>query len=554
VSIRLQPPGPLTIGRRSLHALHLNDPAVSRDHARLSFRPSSGLDESANGEWVLGDTGSTHGTWLNGVRLRAGRQYHLRGGDLIVIGPWTLLAVDPSAPRQPGTTLATVSDTAMVGAVVTPLAPGGGEALPLQALQLLQRCSERIHAARNEADVVEAALETALAGTSFTRAAFLRPMTDDELIDVVALRGSESGDPPAPQFSRALIREAATGGPAYLTRGPRPQAAGTVPTEVDRVVVLCVPMMVESMLAGFIYLDSALNASQGDQSPAEAGAFPIALARLAAMGLANLMRIDIERRQERMEAELHAAAEAQRWLLPQRQGRCGPFTYVGETRPGQYIGGDFFDIIPLTGQRLAVVVGDVGGKGIPVSVLVSASLGFLHACLEQRGDAAAAVTAINRLYQSRLAHSRFLKLWVGVFDPAGQALDYVVAGHGCAMIAFADGRWELLTAGKNTPVGMKPDAEYCAQSVALTPGGRALILSDGFVEQRADDSSSEQDEDSRSADQDAQPECFGISRAQECLLGERMGTDEIVALFSALEQHAGTTVFDDDATAVVVRW
>ena len=171
-------------------------------------------------------------------------------------------------------------------------------------------------------------------------------------------------------------------------------------------VALCVPIMVESTLAGFIYLDSPSNDPERRQPESATADFPLALARLAVMGMANLMRIDIEQRQARMEAKLHAAAEAQQWLLPQRTGQVGPFKYVGETRQGRYIGGDFFDVIPLENERLAVVVGDVRGKGIPVSVLVSASQGFLHASLLEHEDPALAAVAVNRFYHSRISHSR----------------------------------------------------------------------------------------------------------------------------------------------------
>ena len=129
VSFRLQAPGPVTIGRRSASTLQLNDPAVSRDHARLSFRPAPGDGDSFAGEWLLDDLESAHGTWLNGVRIQKSRQYHLRSGDLLVIGPWTLHLVDRSGRSRPGTTLATVQDTAGISTIVSRLKPAGTDAV-----------------------------------------------------------------------------------------------------------------------------------------------------------------------------------------------------------------------------------------------------------------------------------------------------------------------------------------------------------------------------------------------------------------------------------------
>jgi len=547
VSFRLHPPTTVTIGRRSSNALQLNDPAVSRDHARLSFRPSRETGGRKSGEWLLGDLGSTHGTWLNGVPIRPNRQYHLRPSDLIVIGPWTFLVVDRTVSERPGTTLATVHDAAMDGTIVARMDTHDDEAISFEGLRLLRKCSERIHAARSEAAVVETLLETATAGTDFTRASYLRPMTADDVAELVSSHGKVPETEATPQLSRALIREAASGGPTRLLRSPSLEASGAAKTEADQLVALCVPIAVESTLVGFLYLDVPWNEPRPRPLVGDVDAFLLSLARLAALGMANLMRVDIERRHERIEGELVAAAEAQRWLLPQRDGRCGRFTYVGETRQGQYVGGDFYDILPLTEDRLAVIFGDVGGKGIPVSVLVSASQGFLHACMEAWGDPVRCVESINRLYVSRIAHSSFLKLWIGVLDSSARELTYVAAGHGCAMKVSSDGGCELLTTGSGVSVGIKSDAFYQPLRVPLTTGTRLALLSDGFVEQKG--------HGAQRADNDEEPlQCFGISRVQECLGGVHVGQDEVESLFAALTRHAGAIGPEDDATAVVIRW
>jgi serine phosphatase RsbU (regulator of sigma subunit) len=554
VSFRLRQPSPATIGRRSENALQLNDPAVSRDHAKFCFRPAHGVGDGIEGEWLLEDVGSTHGTWLNGVRLKCNRQYHVRANDLVVIGPWTLLVADRSAVSRPGTSLATVNDAALVGTVVSRFEPSEEERMTHQGLKLLQECSECIHGARTEAALVEAVLNAAVAGSEFTRAVFLRPMTHEEQVEIIACKGDDPAGARAPRLSRTLIREAAAGTPARLQRDTSGEHGASHQGGAEHVVALCVPVMVESTLAGFIYLDSPSNDPERKQPETATADFPLALARLAAMGMANLMRIDIEQRQARMEAKLHAAAEAQQWLLPQRTGQVGPFKYVGETRQGRYIGGDFFDVIPLENERLAVVVGDVRGKGIPVSVLVSASQGFLHASLLEHEDPALAVVAVNRFYHSRISHSRSLRLWVGIFDAKQRILAYVSAAHRCAMTVSRNGESELMPSGENPAAGMKPEVKYQAQSASLAPGGRILILSDGFIEQRAGVPQTEQNDDSATSDGEQGPERFGLSGVQECLHHIPAGEDEIAKLFSALEQHAGTNILDDDATAVMIRW
>ena len=225
VSFRLQPPGPVTIGRRSANALQLNHPAVSRDHARFLFRPAFANGERVDGEWLVDDLGSTQGTWLNGVRLKANRQYHVRADDLVIVGPWTLLVVDRNARPKIGTTRATLDEAGAFGTVVSRFEPSAEEAMSQRGLKLLLECSERIHRAPTEPDIIEAILDAARKGTNFDRVAILRPITAGELVEVVAFRGNGFDEGTAPGISRALIREAASGSPARLQRD-----SGSYPT------------------------------------------------------------------------------------------------------------------------------------------------------------------------------------------------------------------------------------------------------------------------------------------------------------------------------------
>ncbi len=87
VSFPLSQPGPIVIGRMSSTDLQLNDASVSRQHARLTYRPPQEEEDAPLGEWLLGDLRSSRGTWLNGVKLNQNHQYRLRIGDLIVVGP-----------------------------------------------------------------------------------------------------------------------------------------------------------------------------------------------------------------------------------------------------------------------------------------------------------------------------------------------------------------------------------------------------------------------------------------------------------------------------------
>src|SRR5690606_26649154 len=199
--------------------------------------------------------------------------------------------------------------------------------------------------------------------------------------------------------------------------------------------------------------------------------------------LSNLKRKEIEQRHAMMQAELHAGAEAQRWILPKRQGAFGSIAYIGESRPGLHLGGDFFDVIPLGEDRLAVSLGDVTGKGVSASVLMTTSQGFLHAALQQHGDPHRAVMDLCRFVHPRRPENKFVTLWVGVFDGNSRRLRYVDAGHGHALLLRASGAIEPLCSGGGLPIGILDTSDYLEQTIEMTDGARALIVSDGIVEQ-----------------------------------------------------------------------
>jgi serine phosphatase RsbU (regulator of sigma subunit) len=259
---------------------------------------------------------------------------------------------------------------------------------------------------------------------------------------------------------------------------------------------------------------------------------------MASLALANLKRLEIEKRQAAMHAELNSAAAAQKHIMPRREQTLGTLRIIGESRPGQFVGGDFFDVIPLDGGKLAVVVGDVSGKGVTASVLMTAAQGFLHAAMQQHVDTGKAVTALNRYIAPRRPSSKFLTMWVGLIDPQKQTLCYVDAAHSYALLKHADGTIEQLDQGGGLPIGVDDEGNYDAVEVPFTTGDQLVIASDGIIEQPGTDSSSEQ-------------------RVQFEVEGLRgvfadASQDIVKVLFERIITFAGTDQLADDATVLWV--
>ncbi|CAN5566526.1 hypothetical protein BH09PLA1_BH09PLA1_26760 [soil metagenome] len=525
-------PDGVTIGRHEQCDICLPADAekVSRFHARFARQEK---------RWSVADLSSRWGTFVNGVKINPGPDVPLSDGDLIRITPWTF-TLSPT-PRRRG--LPSQNDTGQT--MVRAVTPERIRPLAEDMLALLLESAASIHGATDEKQLADTLMDSACRGTGLTNAAMLRPIDPSSgQIEVIASRlAPNAANSPQAAFSRSLIAAASNGVVAEIS-------ANAINEDVSQSIVqmkinsaICVPLMLGPTVAAYLYLDSRGTMMQALRP--NASAFCVAIGRIASLALANLKRIDMEKREERIRSDLAAAAIAQKWIMPNRKTCHGPFDCAGESKPGQYVGGDFFDIIEIAPNRLAVAVGDVAGKGIAASVLMTATQGFLHACLEQNGgNVGRAVTELNKFVKPRRPESKFVTMWVGVFDAEAGTISYVDAGHSFALLRRADGTtYEQLNLGSGLPVGLDEADDYVAETISLQPGDEVIVVSDGIIEQHGlvqmpDGSLSKE-----------QFEMAGVQRAMSSA-----GADVVEDLFAAVVAHAGTTNLADDATAVLIKW
>jgi serine phosphatase RsbU (regulator of sigma subunit) len=96
---------------------------------------------------------------------------------------------------------------------------------------------------------------------------------------------------------------------------------------------------------------------RGQESPVhpEAAGFCQAISRMLGLALANLKRAELERRQQRLDSDLHTAREAQQLIMPPAEGQAGALRYALRNKPGRTVAGDLFDLVVLPGDRVGAV-------------------------------------------------------------------------------------------------------------------------------------------------------------------------------------------------------
>lgn len=193
--------------------------------------------------------------------------------------------------------------------------------------------------------------------------------------------------------------------------------------------------------------------------------------------------------------ERHIAGRFQESLLPTYAPRCGMFEFAHKYQAAlneAVIGGDFFDLFPLGGSRMGVVMADVSGKGLGAAVQTALLKYTLRGFALEAPDAPAEVLArLNDVLCSPMSsHDGFVTLFYGVLDVSTGELSYASAGHEPPLHrAGVEGEVKPLSECDGMVLGAVPGVVYEQCRAMLSPGDLLLLYTDGLTEARAADGS-----------------------------------------------------------------
>jgi len=202
------------------------------------------------------------------------------------------------------------------------------------------------------------------------------------------------------------------------------------------------------------------------------------------------LRATLDRLRAKLEArrdvarEWHDASRAQAHLLPRELPRVTGYAIGAGTLPARAVGGDFYDLRQV-GDRLALVLGDVAGKGMAAGLIASSVQARWEAALDRgHDDPEALVGALSRDVLASTEGSRYATLFHAVLDPASGRLDYVNAGHPAALVIAADDRETARLEPTAPAVGLMDVARFPAATCQLAAGDTLVVVSDGVPEAR----------------------------------------------------------------------
>src|SRR6202044_689705 len=152
--------------------------------------------------------------------------------------------------------------------------------------------------------------------------------------------------------------------------------------------------------------------------------------------------------------------------------------------PPLEVGGDWYDVVPLPGQRTGVVVGDCVGRGLPAAAVMGQLRSASQAVLLRAPGPAEALADLDT-FAGPIPGAECTSVFCAILDPAAGTVTYSCAGHPPPILVTSQGERQLLDQARSLPLGMLPDGWERQQATAALPAGATLMLyTDGLVERR----------------------------------------------------------------------
>lgn len=226
------------------------------------------------------------------------------------------------------------------------------------------------------------------------------------------------------------------------------------------------------------HLDVDFPASGGG----ELGLLADSLSAMTASLKKHIARIGaITAEKERAATELNIARDIQAAMLPDIFPRRRDLGLYAVMRPAREVGGDFYDFFFVDENRLAVVMADVSGKGVPAALFMAIAKTVIRGNARAFADPGAALAQANaRLCENNKA-AMFVTAFMGVLDLRNGIFSYANAGHNPFYI-IENGRCGRVALKPALPLAVMENTQYAACSLELEPGANIFIYTDGVTE------------------------------------------------------------------------
>ena len=463
---------------------------VSRRHARVF---------PDDGGYFIEDLGSLNGTYVNGDPIRTPTR--LCTGDVIGIGELKILfdgesgfeeepagAIDTAAiinDRNEANQASIINDRneADRDSIIASLNARDFRlsAKPEAKLRTLLEISRKLRKSLDMDDVLPKVLESLFA--IFPQADHcciaLRDQSTGRLVTIETLcRPGMDGE--SFTLSQTIIDHVVSTRQAVIRGDVQEDSQFGIRQSVVRAgirSIMCVPMLSQTDdVLGIIQLDSRSISSRFEEEDLD---LILCASTQAAHGIELATMYEEQR-------DLEAAAKIQESFLPTTPPSCDSIWFFQHYEAARDIGGDYYDYVEIPGNRLAVALGDVSGKGASAALLMAKLSSAARFCLLDKPQVADAVCRLNDSFLDSGERVRFVTFVVVVLDLNDFSMTLVNAGHIPPLCwrSRSGEVEELGTEAGGLALGLAPEV-YQEIRVSLNPGDTVVLCTDGVTEARA---------------------------------------------------------------------
>ena len=272
---------------------------------------------------------------------------------------------------------------------------------------------------------------------------------------------------------------------------------------------------------------------------------PVGAAALYILSLAqHYARAARERRalaleKERLDTELSLAARIQANSLPKDIPERGEFAIPASMTPAKEVGGDLYDFFMIDDDHLALVIGDVSGKGVGASLFMMVCVSLIHHVAKGDLSPARVLETVNAEICARNHEEMFVTIWLGVLELSTGRLTAANAGHEYPALKRRDEPFQLLKDRHGFVLGGMEGIRYREYVLELNPGDKLFVYTDGVPEAN-----------------NAAQEMFGGERMLDALRkgGEDAPAGVLEAVDRALADFVGDAPRFDDTTMLCLQY
>ena len=480
------------MGRHPECAIQLESNMVSRRHARVY--------KNGN-KYFIEDLGSGNGTVVNGEKVEGALE--LKNEDRIKLGPILLRFEDLSSPATrkpksddeygtiPGTRLAVEvaagpEDASMIMGSVGSNPFGGIQVRPEAKLKAVLEITRSLAGTVDLQTILPKILDT-LFGIfpQADRGCILLKEEGRAQMIPCAIKHRRSGDDDSVKLSRTILNKVLTEKTGILSADAANDTRFNASESISNFTIrsmMCVPLLgLNGDPLGVINIDTQNPLKQFQNEDLD---LLMAVAGQAAVTYENARLLVSFMEKQKQDNEMNIARSVQHALLPEKFPEIAGYEFFASYESAQAVGGDYYGVSTKdNGKKVCLAFGDVAGKGVPASLVMSRLSSVVQSTLEFVDDVGEACERINNHMCANAVEGRFVTFTLVILDVESHEMSLCIAGHMSPMIRKADGSVEEFAEELvGMPIGVVEGIPFDVGRRTLGPGETVVIYTDGVSE------------------------------------------------------------------------